>query len=93
MLQVPWGWPERAFFTVPPGISISHSLIPGAGLGAFSWTFIKPYTWLGEYEGQPSHGDTDSLYVWQVGIFIFHRFFVCVFFVFHFAYLQLWSTI
>ena len=40
-LQVPYGYPNRAFETLPDGISITKSKIPDAGLGAISHIFIK----------------------------------------------------
>ena len=41
----------------------------GAGHGAFSRTFIKPYTWLGAYEGERKDlNESSSIYTWQVSL-------------------------
>lgn len=63
--QVPWGTPNRALLTLPPGVRIAQSLIPGAGNGIFATTFIPKYTWLGEYEGEiVTDADQISDYAW-----------------------------
>ena len=37
--------------TIPDGFTLTESLIPGAGRGIISLTFVPRFTWLGEYEG------------------------------------------
>lgn len=68
-LTVPWGDPFRAFKTVPKGMMIAPSYIPKAGYGIIADSFIKKYTWLGEYEGEivPMDREDDiSWYAWSV---------------------------
>ena len=46
-----------------------HSPYLGAGFGVFAKTFIKRYTWLGEYEGEilfERHDDVISDYAWEM---------------------------
>ena len=45
--QVPWMTPRRAYLTLPRELALAPSVIPQAGLGVFSLTFIRRYTWLG----------------------------------------------
>ena len=65
------GIPNRDLLTVPPGIRIAPSSIPGAGMGAFTNTFLPRHTWLGEFQGEYIHLDQkqdpeDLHYAWQV---------------------------
>ena len=69
--EVPWGDPDRALRTVPKELYVSASSYSDAGLGLFSSTFIKKYTWLTEYEGEvvpPDHYNLLSPYAWTVSI-------------------------
>ncbi len=66
---VPWGVPGRAYLTVPEGFDLYRSAMPNAGLGIHASTFIKKWTWLGEYDGEivlPEDGGSISAYTWKV---------------------------
>ena len=58
-MQIPWGTPYRSYRNLPPELTLRKSLIPGAGLGVFANTFIRKYTWLGEYEGEVTSVEDD----------------------------------
>jgi hypothetical protein len=64
---IPWDIPYRAYLTIPPGLRVEASPIPGAGLGVVSYTFIPEHTWLGEYDGEilsPKKSNEISWYTW-----------------------------
>ena len=70
-LQIPWAIPFRAFMTIPKGLRVGPSNIPGAGFGVISETFIPAFTWLNEYEGEivpQNRPDDISWYTWTVCI-------------------------
>ena len=53
--------------TLPDGLVIRESSIPGGGLGVFSETFIPRYTWFGGYDGEVVVLKADiSDYSWSV---------------------------
>ena len=55
--------------TLPDGLVIRKSSIPGIGLGVFSETFIRRYTWFGSYDGEVVVEKNDiSEYAWKVGL-------------------------
>ena len=73
--HVPWGVPGRAYLTVPEGFDLYKSAMPKAGLGIHATTFIKKWTWLGEYDGEivlPEDGGSISAYTWKVSTSNFH---------------------
>ena len=50
-------------------VIICFILLTGAGSGTFANTFIPPYTWLGEYEGEIFPFDDEDIvteYCWQI---------------------------
>ena len=56
---------------LPPEIKIKESVIPGAGMGAFSRTFIPKGTRIGPYTGEILNfdeidGETDTSYMWEI---------------------------
>ena len=56
---------------LPPEIKIKKSVIPGAGMGAFSRTFIPKGTRIGPYTGEILNldkidGETDTSYMWEI---------------------------
>ena len=65
MLQIPWGTPNRAVLSIPSGVELGPSKIPGAGRGILATTFLPRYTWLMEYEGEIMPDELDT-YSWEV---------------------------
>ena len=58
---------DRAYRTLPLGLRIDDSSIPGIGLGVFTDVFIPAWTWLSEYEGEVILKlDHISNYAWKV---------------------------
>ena len=56
---------------LPPEIKIKESVIPGAGMGAFSRSFIPKGTRIGPYTGEILNfneidGETDTSYMWEI---------------------------
>ena len=56
---------------LPPEIKIKESVIPGAGMGAFSHSFIPKGTRIGPYTGEIINldevdGETDTSYMWEI---------------------------
>ena len=69
--QVAMGVPNRAKLTLPAGLEIRESLIPGAGLGVFICEkFLDKGIHFGPYEGDMTDKDNaaESGYSWEVGI-------------------------
>ncbi|KAJ8264571.1 hypothetical protein GJAV_G00150830 [Gymnothorax javanicus] len=65
----PLGVPQRALLTLPSGLMVGHSSIPGAGLGVFNQGHLVPVGMhFGPYEGEVTSKDKamDSGYSWAI---------------------------
>lgn len=65
----PLGAPDRARLTLPPGLEVRTSAIPGAGLGVFNHGHsVTQGTHYGPYEGELTDKELDmeSGYSWVV---------------------------
>nr|XP_022332683.1 PR domain zinc finger protein 2-like [Crassostrea virginica] len=63
--ETPLESPRRALLSTPAGFFIRPSLIPRAGLGAWSFGLVPRLTVLGEYEGEALENPRDFTYCWQ----------------------------
>ncbi|UYV81383.1 PRDM9 [Cordylochernes scorpioides] len=66
MILAPENDPQRARATLPPGLSIEQSGIPGAGLGVWTDVRFEARTLFGPYEGVITDQRPTQGYAWQL---------------------------
>lgn len=78
---VPMGLPSRARQTIPAGLEVRKSAIPGSGLGVINKGDVVPVgAHFGPYQGEPVDRDeaVNSAFSWAVSSFHYHGF-MCMF--------------
>ncbi|KAJ8284465.1 hypothetical protein COCON_G00033150 [Conger conger] len=66
---IPFGVPQRALLTLPPGLMVGCSSIPGAGLGVFNQRELVPVGMhFGPFEGEVTSREKalESSYAWAI---------------------------
>ncbi|CAH1780830.1 unnamed protein product [Owenia fusiformis] len=58
-IDIKWNISKRAILTLPNGLRLAKSTLPGAGLGVFTDQLIPVDTYMGPYEGEIIYNEDD----------------------------------